>query len=90
MDQENFKTKLDAFNKEIGIVISWHTDTQYKHSLNLCYEGRFGVDLILKTPQELMDEILLLPDSTLKLNAQICKSKYETGIKDYYIEFEFV
>ncbi len=92
MDLEDYKIKLNLFNMELGITINWFESLQNTdaYTINLFYEGRFGIDLELKSPSKLMDEILLLQDSTLRLNACLHKSPTEIGIRDYCIVFEFI
>ncbi len=90
MELQEFQTQLDIFNSKLGIVINWIEDVNLIHEVNLCHEGRFGVDIRLKSSQELMDEILLFPNSTLCLNAYLYKNPNEIGIKDYSIKFSFL
>ncbi len=92
MDLEDYKIKLNLFNMELAITINWFESLQNTdaHTINLCYEGRFGIDLELKSPQRLMDEILLLQNSTLRINACLHKNSTEIGIRDYCIVFEFI
>ncbi len=90
MDLEAYKKQLNEFNEKLKIIIYWSTETKdWEYCKNLYHEGRFDIDLQLKTPMELMDEILLEKNSTLNITATLYENPNLTGMRDYLIYFNF-